>query len=245
MVILSILIALIEIPVAMVEGVTHLCAGTLAYLRVQAHRNYDYRRWLKRDLADCETILELGCGSNSPILQIGYGQRTDAVDIWQPYIDTHRRMQHYKSCFAADLLSMQLSLKKYDAVVMLDVMEHLDRNEVIEKGLFLELEQCAAKKVVIFTPNGFIVNDEVDGDPFQIHRSAWEPSDFEAYGYKVKGATGLRWILGKATRPKWHPYSFWELIAMLSLPYIYNRPKLARHSYAVKELNDEHTARDK
>jgi len=51
-------------------------------LAANLHSQSVYLRWLKRDLADCESILELGCGSDSPLLKIGYGYKTHAVDIW-------------------------------------------------------------------------------------------------------------------------------------------------------------------
>lgn len=230
-------LALMEILLAVVEGLLGIISGTLAVLRVYLHRDYDYRRWLRRDLADCETILELGCGSNSPILQIGYGKRTMAVDIFKPYVEMHSRQGNYLSCRQANILEMGMPDKQVDAVVICDVLEHLPRETVEKIDLFSMMERCACKKVIIFTPNGFVPNDEVDGDPYQAHVSAWEPGDYINRGYKVVGATGLRYLFGKASLPKYHPYSVGYILGMLSQPLVYWKPKLAWHSYAVKELN--------
>lgn len=229
-------VVLIEVAAAILEIVTASISGLLAIGRVWFFREYDYRRWLKRDLADCCRILELGCGSNSPIVQIGYGKRTVGVDVWQPYIDAHNRKFSYIECKQADILDMALPEKAYDAVVMLDVLEHLPREKVDATRLFNKLERCARKKVVLFTPNGFIENDEVDGDPYQAHVSAWEPGDYWERGYKVVGATGLRHLFGKASLPKYHPYSICSIIGMLSKPIVYHKPEWAWHSYAVKEM---------
>ena len=226
----------VEIVAAMVEGFTRLVAGGLAILRVWLNRDYSYLRWLRRDLADCESILELGCGSNSPILRIGLGSRTDAVDIWQPYVDKHNAAQHYRQCFYGDILTLDEPLKAYDAVVMLDVLEHLPKDEVARARLFENMERWACKRVVLFTPNGYIDNNLVDDDPWQAHVSSWEPEDYRKRGYVVHGATGLRWILGKGSLPRWHPYSVFAIIAMTSMRFIYNKPEWAWHSYAVKEL---------
>lgn len=230
------LLLILESLLAVVEGVVGIFSGLLAVFRVWSMRDYSYLNWLKRDLSDCGSILELGCGSNSPLLKIGLGKRTTAVDIWQPYIDAHNRSQDYLCCKQADVLTMPFAGKSYDAVVICDVMEHLPRAEVLRIDLFAKMEQCARKKVIIFAPNGYIDNDEVDGDPYQAHVSSWEPSDYLERGYLVKGATGIRWILGKASLPKYHPYSVFAIIAMLSQIFIYNRPKWAWHSYAVKSL---------
>jgi hypothetical protein len=237
MMLLRLLIALVELILAAPEAILRTAAGLLAILRVRLHRSYDYRRWLARDLADCDTILELGCGRNSPVLQVGLGKRTVAFDIWQPYVTMHQQRGSYLACVCKDILAMGYPEKAYDAVVICDVLEHLRREEVVRRDLFALMEKAARKKVIIFTPNGFMENDCVDDDPYQAHVSAWEPADYTSRGYSVKGATGIRWILGKASLPKWHPYSLWAIVAMASQPYIFSHPKWAWHSYAVKETD--------
>lgn len=229
-------LAIVEIVVAGVEVLTTTIAGLLAIVRVWLHQGYDYRRWLKRDLGDCETILELGCGDNSPLLQIGYGKKTAAVDIFKPYVDKHSRLGNYMACNHADILTMPFPEKTFDAVVMCDVLEHLPRDTVMDIKLFGQMEKCAKRKVILYTPNGFVPNDLHDGDPYQAHVSAWEPGDYQERGYSVKGATGLRWLFGKDSLFKYHPYSVCSILGMLSQPMIYNKPKWARHSYAVKEV---------
>lgn len=237
MMLVRILIAVIEVPIVVLEALTGTIRGIMAILRVRLHRTWDYKRWLLRDLADCESILELGCGRNSPILQIGLGHKTDAIDIWQPYVDLHNRNGDYRQCMRQDVLTLDYPSKPlYDAVVITDVMEHLPREKVEAIDLFALMERTARKKVIIFAPNGFIENDLVDDDPYQEHVSAWEPEDYLKRGYAVKGATGIRWVLGKASLPRWRPYSLWAILAMISQPYIYNHPTWAWHSYAVKEI---------
>lgn len=236
MIVISALLAIIEIVFAVIEAVFRTIAGALAVLRVWMHRNYDYRQWLKRDLADCETILEIGCGSNSPILQIGLGKKTDTFDVWMPYIEKHNKKSDYRNCWQQDVFDYNIPLNKYDAIVMCDVLEHLDSDKVIYSGLFGKFDQIAKKKIILFTPNGFIENNLVDDDPYQAHLSAWEPRDYQERGYTVKGATGLRWLLGVGSLPKYHPYSIVSIIAMLSQRIIYNHPTWAWHSYAVKEI---------
>ena len=229
-------LVVVEIATAMVEGFTRLFAGGLAILRVWLNRDYSYLRWLKRDLADCHSILELGCGSNSPLLRIGLGPRTDTIEIFEPYVDMHNRKGDYRKCWHGNLLGADLPLKEYDAVVMLDVLEHLPAVEVERVKLFDNMERCARKRVILFTPNGFVENPLVDDDPHQAHVSAWEPEVYRERGYTVHGATGLRWILGVGSLPKYHPYSVMAIIAMTSMRLIYNKPEWAWHSYAVKEV---------
>lgn len=212
-------------------------------LTANLHSRHVYLTWLKRDLADCDTILELGCGppfgfiqTISPILQIGYGKRTNAFDIWPPYVDAHKKANSYNRCWQADILETDLPIKHYDAVVMFDVLEHLPREKVEQIDLLGQMEKCAIKKVIIFTPNGFVENDFVDGDPYQAHVSAWEPKDYRKRGYKVVGTSGLRWLLGKAGTPRYRPHTLCEILALLGQPLIYYKANWGWHSYAVKEL---------
>ena len=195
-----------------------------------------YLRWLERDLADCDNILELGCGSDSPLLKIGLGHKTHAVDIWEPYIIKHSEVGNYKSCTLENILTMPYPEKSVDAIVMCDVLEHLERKEVYYTELFQRFENCARKKVILFTPNGFIENDEVDGDPYQRHVAAWFPEDYRREGYKVKGGAGFHWLYGKAGIIKRRPYTLMEYVGQLSQLLVYHFPNLAWHSYAVKEL---------
>ena len=200
------------VPVFIVKSIS----GLLAIIRVWFFREYDYRQWLRRDLAGCESILELGCGSNSPILHIGYGHKTDAIDIFQPYVEKHNKAGDYHKCWQGDILQTDLLFKAYDAVVLFDVLEHLPREEVEASDLFANMKDCARKKVIIFTPNGFIENDEVDGDPYQAHLSAWEPEDYSKRGYEVVGATGLRCLFGKGSLPKYRPLTACAIIGMVT-----------------------------
>ena len=150
-------IIIIEIIFAVTEGIVRIFAGLLAIARVWFFKDYDYRRWLKRDLEDCDVILELGCGPTSPLVHIGASCRTDGVDIWQPYVDMHNRAKDYRHCNLGNLLDLDTS-QKYDAVVICDVLEHLNKTDVEDAGLFQKMETIATKKIILFTPNGYHFN---------------------------------------------------------------------------------------
>lgn len=200
--------------------------------------DYPYLEWLNDDLADCENILELGCGRASPLLKIGAGKRTDAVDIWQPYVTMHNEAGDYRYCKQENILTMDLASceKQYDAVVICDVLEHLPKDEVLKIDLFSAIEKVARKKVILFTPNGFVENDEVDDDPYQAHVSAWSHWDYVKRGYGVRGSTGVRWLMGKASLPKYRPHLLGQLLIIFTQPLVFCLPEIAWHTYAIKEL---------
>lgn len=231
-------LAIMEVAYAIGVAIGRTIAGILSVIRVWLVNDYPYYAWLRRDLADCESILELGCGSSSPLLRIGLGQNTDAVDIFQPYIDMHNERHDYNRCSLANILEIDYTALygKYDAVVICDVLEHLPKDKVKEIGLFEAIEKVARKRVILFTPNSFVENELVDDDLYQAHVSAWWPEDYRRRGYKVIGSTGVRWLLGVGSLPEYRPHLLFQLLALVAQPLMYRYPQIAWHSYAVKEL---------
>lgn len=75
--------------------------------------------------------------------------------------------------------------RSVDTVFLLDVIEHLDKEEA--KELLRATEAIARKQIVIFTPLGFLPQNHPDGKDawgfeggyWQEHKSGWEPEDFD------------------------------------------------------------------
>lgn len=69
-----------------------------------------------------------------------------------------------------------------DTVVMLDVIEHMDK---ADGQAVIELAQAKARQVVVFTPIGFMPQHGdawgLGGDYWQAHRSGWEPEEFDGW----------------------------------------------------------------
>jgi hypothetical protein len=77
--------------------------------------------------------------------------------------------------------------KSVDSVFLIDVIEHLNKTEVIE--LLRRTERLARKQIIIFTPLGFIEQHTLDGGKdawgldgaaWQEHKSGWTPEDFDS-----------------------------------------------------------------
>jgi len=228
---------MIWLPLGVLESMFRFAGEVIGAVRQDYFKRWDHHTWLKHDLADCDSVLELGCGASSPLLRIGYGKKTSSIDVYPPYVEMHNRQGDYKSCDLCNVFDHPFKPKSFDAVVICDVMEHLPRSRVVAEKLFEKMEQTARKKVIIFTPNGFTPNDQPDGNVHQEHVSSWEPSDYTEHGYTVRGAHGWRWIFGKAGLPIRRPYFLWHIIGMLSIPAVYGKPEWAAHSYAVKQVS--------
>jgi len=75
--------------------------------------------------------------------------------------------------------------RSVDTVFLLDVIEHLDKEEA--SCLLKATEAIAREQVVIFTPLGFLPQRHpdgkdawgFDGGQWQEHKSGWQPEDFD------------------------------------------------------------------
>jgi hypothetical protein len=81
------------------------------------------------------------------------------------------------------------SLDMLDTVLLLDVIEHMDRSEGERVRDFLESK---TRQALVFTPFGFMKQTGdawgLGGDYWQEHRSGWVPEDFPAWEIHAYGA---------------------------------------------------------
>lgn len=89
-----------------------------------------------------------------------------------------------------------------EGVIMLDVIEHMER-EVGEAVIPL-LMRAATRQAVVYTPFGFMPQDHdtwgLGEDELQRHRSAWTPDDFPGWRIEV-----IPLYLRKAFFALWEP----------------------------------------
>jgi len=134
--------------------------------------------------------------------------------------------------------------KSFDAVILIDVIEHLTKKDGI--ALLKKMEKWANKKIIITTPNGFVSQPSVDDNKLQLHLSGWKPQEFINKNYKAYGLAGLK-IIRKNEIPiddktlfssiKWQPKIFWFAIASISQIFTYHLPKLSFQNFYVKKIS--------
>jgi hypothetical protein len=100
------------------------------------------------------------------------------------------------------------------------------------------MEKWAKKKIIIFTPNGFLRQEECDGNILQIHKSGWTVKEFREFGFKVYGVNGLKFLRKEKAELKFKPVWLWSLISNLSQKVTFYLPELAFQLFAVKEKKD-------
>ena len=110
---------------------------------------------LKQELKDCESVLDLGCGPDSPLQYCSNVQHSVGVEAFQPYLEESKKKQIHSEYVSKKIGNLDFEENSFDAVIMLEVIEHLEEQEGLE--VLKKLEKWARKKVIISTPNGFFL----------------------------------------------------------------------------------------
>lgn len=190
---------------------------------------------LRRLLKKCRTLLDIGCGTASPSRFVP-AEKT-GLDGYQPSLDIAQKAGTHEHFIQGDVrdLNRYCGPKTFDAVTALDLIEHLPKEE--GWTLLDDMERIAKKRVVVFTPNGFMPQANKENGDLQEHVSGWVTSDFKARGYRVYGMHGLKSLRDGVTL-KHKPRTLWALISMLTqLFYCRNHPESAGSLLAVKTMD--------
>jgi 2-polyprenyl-3-methyl-5-hydroxy-6-metoxy-1,4-benzoquinol methylase len=150
---------------------------------------------------EARSLLDVGCGGGviGALCRIYRSMdRMVGVDAHGPALELCRRHSFYDDVLDFDITSGSLPFGEatFDVVTCIEVIEHVGR----EDGLRLldELERVG-RYVIVTTPNGFLEQEELAGNPLQRHLSGWTVADFSKRGYRVQGIGGMR-IFGEHRR---------------------------------------------
>jgi hypothetical protein len=197
-----------------------------------------YHRVLRRVMCDgdCESLLDVGCGERSPVGRFSQTIATTVgVDSHEESITLSRQAGIHGDYVRMNILEIggRFAPRSFDCVAALDVIEHLDKPEGL--ALLEAMERIARKKVVVFTPNGFLPQRATDDNPHQLHRSGWTAAEMRARGYEVTGIGGWHPLRGEyalARRPRW----LMERLALLTEPFFEPRADRAFQILCVKRV---------
>lgn len=185
-------------------------------------------------------ILDLACGTGAAGRQLNPKKvhQFTGVDIYKPYLDICKQKGDYQKLIQGDITNIRIKEKSYDAVILLQVIEHLDKRT----GLYLlkKAMKIAKKCVIISVPNGFSYQEEYDGSVYHKHISAWDVLDLRKLGFKVYGQ-GIKIIYGSRSFGAGRRANWWQkiivplLVVLLPITLIY--PQIGAQLIGVKYID--------
>lgn len=104
----------------------------------------------------------------------------DGIEIFPDYISEHQK-HLYNTIYEGDILELikSASLRKYDAIILGDVLEHFPKVEGV--NLLEKLYEMAGEFILIRIPIGEWPRGEWLDNPHEAHRGSWLIEDFAKY----------------------------------------------------------------
>ncbi len=133
------------------------------------------------------SVLDVACGLSLKSQYLKADIRV-GVDIYRPYLEKIDAKVPYVTVLHDVRKLDEIFLdKSFDLVLMLDIIEHLEKDESL--AMMKVAERLARVAVIIETPEGFVPQN-LDiwghgGDEWQTHRCGWEKAELEGMGYQV------------------------------------------------------------
>ena len=208
-------------------------------LQVEPHIPFTVGWGIRRALrSKPRSVLDVGCG-NGERLGLLYKNRINSlvvgVDIFEPWLRVARDRGSHDGVILADCRWLPLRRESFDAVVCMEVIEHLQKEDGVR--LLAELEHIARRKVVITAPNkewrlspkAWSVN------PYQRHLSSWSHTEIKQLGYQVRGS-GLHRICDDQSLLARVPL-VWHVVWVLGGLVGWFVPRLAGNLICVKSVS--------
>jgi SAM-dependent methyltransferase len=192
---------------------------------------------LGRVIPEGSSVLDVGCGSHSQLVNLRDRlSRLTGIDAFPAALAEAQRRGAFDSLVEGRVqeLDKLFDANAYDVVAAIDLLEHLDEEDGAR--LLEPMERVATGRVVVLTPNRFVPQGELDGNPWQVHRSGWSPRQFRLRGFTVRGMHGLRALRSEEAYIRFRPHRFWAVVSDFTAPVARVVPSLAYHLIATKDV---------
>ena len=195
---------------------------------------------LHNELKESRTMLDLGCGKGPGLTSMIMDGYKVGLDLYLPYLMDAKH--HFDDVIRGDIRYLPFKLKSFDVVVLMEVIEHLNKRN--GEKLLDELVRLARRKIIITTPNGFFAKLHLEnGNPLQAHLSGWNIEDFLTRGYRVYGMNGWRRLRIEGGKPLLRPRIVGEIICSLTQMITFKRPQYAFQLLCIKNIKENNSAR--
>ncbi len=195
---------------------------------------------IEREVKGFKNLLDVGCGANSPVQTFNENLYCVGVDAFEPSLEKSKLKKIHNEYRKLDVLKVGQAFapKSFDIVVALDLIEHLEKSDGLQ--LLDMMEKIASKKVIIYTPNGFLPQGDRENNPWQVHLSGWTAQEFSDRGYEVIGVNGIKSLRGAFAKVSYKPAFFWNFISDMSELFVKHKPEKAFQLLAIKTIHKEY-----
>ncbi len=201
--------------------------------------HYNFPNELRKMVSQFHTLLDVGCGSRSPIKDFSKNMSTVGIDAFQSSIDISKKENIHNEYFLMNMLDIEkkFKFKTFECVLLCDALEHVTFSE--GEQLLKKAEAIASKRVVVFTPNGFISQNPYEENPFQIHKSGWTVNDMKKRGYSVIGINGWKPLRSEGAQIRFRPRFLWKNISLITqILFARHFPKTAFQILCFKNIEN-------
>lgn len=191
---------------------------------------------IENSVKGSETLLDIGCGTDSPVQAFSDKIECTGVDVHLPSIRISKKKgihSKYVHSAALDLLK-KFKRKSFDCVFACEIIEHMEKEDGYR--LIKMMEKLARKKIVIVTPNGFVPQKPYGGNKWQEHKSGWTSREMKRMGFKVVGLRGWKGFRGELSYLKYEPKILFYILSTITQYFVRNNSDLAFQILCVKNI---------
>jgi phospholipid N-methyltransferase len=148
--------------------------------------------WFKDHESLIDRVIDIGAGSGTYVklvkqeFNICKDSLWTAIEAWEPYISEFKLNSLYDQVINVDARTLNWDeLGKFSVAIAGDVLEHMTKQEAIQLVEKI-LENC--KVLIISIPIIYMPQDEINGNPFEIHvKPDWSHDEvLETWKDKIK-----------------------------------------------------------
>lgn len=131
--------------------------------------------------------------------KIEWQVRIDGIEGYAGYL-TPVHEWAYQQVLIGDALELlpRIPDRAYELVLAIDILEHFDKPQ--GHRFLAECRRVAGRLALVSTPKDFI-EQQVEANPFEDHRSHWTEAELQAAGYGRTFADPMSWIVGAEGAP--------------------------------------------
>ena len=129
--------------------------------------------WMREQIRrlDPVQVLDIGPGQGTYFdLAARVGQRWEALEIWEPYIERYALRERYARVVVEDVRQHDWTLDSWDIVIFGDVVEHMTRADALAvwDAALAHSAYLLLSIPIVDCPQG-----AAEGNPFEVHVETW------------------------------------------------------------------------